>query len=732
MNTPGTSQLSLQDQLYCYAQDLSELMDQHAKLQQRYLAAQQSLGHSHLNHDLLPDCIREGENAYLITDSAGIITHFSPATEALLGEPGLDWRGLPIAQLAPMYQRANLSMVLTDFLRPYCNAAIEQRRFELFDGRTSDSVSSFDVLVVPLRSPGQLEFFWILNLHSPESTDDMDALQQFHLLQDSCHGLLVANANRCVIALNPAVSEITGYAAHELLGSNPRLLSSGRHDRLFFEAFWEQLESTGSWTGEFFNRRKNGQIYPEQKTVKVVKNASGVTVAYLSVGADTSRVPDTAQLSHLAYHDTLTGLPNRRLFDDRLAQSLNVAQRDDSGFSLLFIDLDRFKPINDKLGHEVGDVVLKEVSLRLKKSVRQGDFAARVGGDEFVILLPHAVRTEDVQSIGNIVLSNLSQPIQAGEHHLLIGASIGCARYPVDGLDSAALLKHADSAMYAAKRFGGNHFCFFESTGDPKMVANLGLDLWLALTRDELHLLYQPQVTVAGELCGCEALVRWNHPTFGLLAPLTFIPIAEANGAIIPIGDWVLDTACCQLKQWQQGGLERITLSVNVSARQLQDPHFVERVRLTLLRHGIAPGDLELEITEADALKLHVDGQQCLQPLRALGVKLVIEDFGSGCSSLSRLTTLPVDRLKMDQSFVRDLATSPKAQAISQCFISMGLAMGMEVVAEGVETLAQHQLLVDQGCSLIQGYLTGRPMTASAFLTCFHASSPLRAAEANI
>jgi diguanylate cyclase (GGDEF)-like protein len=500
------------------------------------------------------------------------------------------------------------------------------------------------------------------------------------------------------------------------------LLSSGRHDDKFYKSFWAELNALGSWSGEFFNRRKSGQIFPEWKTIRAVRNAAGDTLAYLSVSADiTPQRNDSDQLARMAYHDTLTGLPNRSLLEDRMAQSLSRAKRDGTGLSLFFIDLDRFKPINDQLGHEVGDQVLQEVARRLEKSVRQGDTAARVGGDEFVILLQSVVRAEDVESIANVVLSRLSAPVVVGEHQLLVGASIGCARYPQDGGDLGTLLKHADQAMYAAKRLGGSHFCLHEIRGSPNAVANLGHDLWRALERKEMHLVYQPQVTASGALRGCEALLRWTHATLGAVPPLTFVPLAEANGAILPLGDWVLDSACRQLKRFQNAGLRDLTMAVNVSARQLNDPDFPSRVCQALLATGIAPHTLELEVTESEALQCESDGQRRLQSLRALGVKIAIDDFGIGFSSLSRLQMLPIDRLKIDQSFVRELATSFNARAISQCFVSLGLAMGLEVVAEGVETGEQHQVLTEQGCHLIQGYFTGRPMSAEALLDRFKA-----------
>jgi len=719
MDSPNTGAMDFQSQLFRYAQDFQELISQHSQLQQRHQSALQSLGRTSLSRDLLTLTIAEGCTPYIVTDTRGTITQVSAEAQALLGESGLHWTGLPLLQLLPANQRASLTTLLQYLQDVHGNEAIELRQIDLFDGQDFDGTSRFDVMVVPLQTYAQLEYFWLMQPAQPGVTDDMAVLTGFGLLADSAKGLLVTDASGTIRVVNPALTQITGFEAAELLGHSPKLLSSGRHDAAFYKAFWDELLGTGSWSGEFFNRRKNGQIYPEWKTVKAVRNASGVTIAYLSVFADSAHHNDAEELARLAYHDALTGMPNRRLLEDRMAQALKLAQRDASGFSLLFIDLDRFKPINDTLGHKVGDLVLQEVSQRLTRSVRQGDTAARTGGDEFVILLQNAVAPAHIETIVNGLLAKLSEPIAAGEHQLMIGASIGCARYPQDASDTATLVKHADNAMYAAKCFGGNHFCFHDPLGHAQGHANLGLDLWRAIEREELRLVYQPQVGTNGQLRGCEALLRWAHPMVGEVSPATFIPIAETNGAILPMGDWVLETACRQLKQWQQQGLPRITMSVNVAARQLGDPGFPARVAQILARTGVAPHDLELEITESEALHSESNGYHPLQILRATGIQLAIDDFGTGFSSLSRLQFLPVDCLKMDQSFVRALASGDKAHAISQCFVSMGLAMGMQVVAEGVETEAQHQTLIAQGCQLIQGYLTGRPMAPEAFLASF-------------
>lgn len=718
----ATQAEDLRSQLYRYAQDIQDLMEQHMRLQARYQAVLQSNSRDSLPNDLLLVGLRQGHAPCLVTDLQGFIVTANATAQALLGAAMAQLEGFSLLQLAPHSQRPVLQQLLTQCQAASADEAAQLTQLSWFDGREVDSISPFDLLVMPERKPDASQLIWVFTPALPSAGDALTQLQNFNLLRHSSHGMHLLNAQRQVCAINAAACQITGFEPDALLGKLAPMITPEHSDSALHKTLWHDLQARGSWSGEVFNRRSSGQIYPEWKSLRLVKNNQGEVFATITVFADNAHPdPHSQQLSRMAYHDALTGLPNRRLFDDRLAQAVSQAQRDGSCLSLLFVDLDHFKPINDKLGHEVGDLVLKEVAQRMKRAIRLSDTVARIGGDEFVVLLQNTARQEDVQTIANNMLTRFSQPIVAGQHQLMVGASIGCARYPQDASDEASLIKCADAAMYTAKRFGGNHFSFYESGGDHKALANLGLDLWRAIDRNEFHLLYQPQVTPAGHLRGCEALIRWQHPVLGVVSPQTFIPIAETNGAILPLGDWVLSTACRQLRDWQRSGLGDLTMSVNVSPRQLRDPDFAQRVCSILLASGIEPAALELEITETEALQSTQDGTRRLEPLRALGIKIAIDDFGTGFSSLSRLQSMPIDRLKIDQSFVRDLADAgnDRARAISQCFVSMGKAMGMQVVAEGVETSEQLQVLTDQGCSLIQGYFTGKPMTGPALLATF-------------
>lgn len=467
MNTSSDA-VDLQRQLYCYAEDLQTLFEQHCTLVQQHRAAMQALGHANLHYDLLLGSLLGGKIPYLVTDTQGNMTEVSAAALALLGESGAYWHGLSIEQLTPFAQRAGLAALLAELGSPQRGEAMVLHQLDLFDGREFDSVTRFDVLLVPLKTYAQLEFFWLLHPHVPSVHHDLVALQQFDWFSDRRFGIFVTNAQGLLVAGNQTLADITGYAMTELVGSNPKLFSSGHHDPEFYKAFWRQLTSTGSWSGQFLNRRKGGQIYQEWETIKAIRSSSGETLAYLAlvVGCTDDGHQMDSELAHMAYHDALTGLPNRRMLDQRLNMLLKQVPTDGLGFGLLFVDLDRFKPINDELGHEVGDLVLREVAKRLKQLVRQGDMVARVGGDEFVIVLQSGCPREVIDVIAGTLILRLGALIVADEHHLSIGASAGCALYPQDGTDRETLLKHADAAMYAAKRQGGGRLCFFDAAHD--------------------------------------------------------------------------------------------------------------------------------------------------------------------------------------------------------------------------------------------------------------------------
>jgi diguanylate cyclase (GGDEF)-like protein/PAS domain S-box-containing protein len=708
---------ALQGQLFVYAQDLHDLMTQHALLQRRYQMVLQSHGRSDQSADMLVNALCHMTEHYLVTDLAGRILAASAAAQDCLA-PGQELQGRSMGEFSPMSQRDRLQTLLASFDSSQASGAVRQCRLMLTPDKPGADPLAWSVLLMPVRKPDRLELYWLLSPAATWVSSAPEVQKSLLTAADCAEGLLLTDATGVILAVNPAFSRITGYNAADALGQTSRLLSSGRHDADFYRAFWAHLIDAGSWTGEFFNRKKNGHLYSEWKTIKAITDEQGTTTAYLAAFSDISnRDSEARQLSQLAYHDSLTGLANRRRLEMRLSQALETATQDGSTLCLMYLDLDKFKPVNDEFGHAAGDKVLQEVSARLQSSVRRSDTVARMGGDEFVILLQSPVSDADAYSIAYSILSALHAPIALGEHEVTIGVSIGCARYPQDGSDMATLLHNADAAMYGAKSFG-IEFCFFDNGAIDRPATDLGFDLWRALDREEMFLLYQPQVTPdkSHQLRGCEVLLRWQHATLGEISPLTFIPIAEKNGAMLALGYWVLQTACTQLAQWQRCGLRELTLSINVSWRQLADPQFGARVSQILLDSGIEARALELEISEPDAMLHLQDEQSALSRLRAQGVKLAIDDFGVGYSNLARLRSLPIDRLKISQSVVRDLAQSSDARAISDCFVGIGNAMGMEVTASGVESGAQMDVLAKQGCGLVQGYFTGKPMRADALL----------------
>lgn len=536
-------------------------------------------------------------------------------------------------------------------------------------------------------------------------------------------GMLVTDANCVIIRVNWAFTEITGYTNADVFGKNPRLLSSGRHDVSFYAAMWKSINETGTWEGEIWNRRKSGDIYPEHLTITAVRDPQGVTSNYVAAFSDITEIKSAEEkIRSLAFYDSLTGLPNRRLLQDRLQQALSSRMRAGREGALLFIDLDNFKTLNDTLGHGVGDLLLQQVAQRLVSCVREGDTVARLGGDEFVVMLEdmseQAIEAaEQAEVIGVKILSSLNQTYQLAQHEFHSTSSIGATLFG-EHQTIESLLQQADIAMYEAKKAGRNALRFF----DPKMQevinerAVMESELRVALESHQFELYYQVQVDSAHRAIGAEALIRWNHPERGVISPALFIPLAEDTGAILPIGHWVLDAACAQLKLWQEDSLmSELVLAVNVSAKQFRQADFVVQVQDAVARHGIRPMQLKIELTESVVLKDVDDTIDKMKILKAFGVSFSMDDFGTGYSSLQYLKRLPLDQLKIDQSFVRDIATDSNDKSIVSTIIAMAQSMNLDVIAEGVETEEQRQFLEITGCRQFQGYLFSRPVSIERF-----------------
>jgi len=532
-------------------------------------------------------------------------------------------------------------------------------------------------------------------------------------LQQAADTVIVTDTMGIIEYVNPAFEETTGYSREEVTGKTPAIVRSGKHDRDFYRNMWEIISSGEVYRDVFINRRKDGDIYYEEMTVTPIKDTSGKIVNYISTGKDISeRIESQERLHYLAHHDVLTDLPNRMLFLERLSHALTHAQRSDKTCAVLFLDLDRFKKINDTMGHDIGDRLLQTVGERLKNVVRDGDTIARLGGDEFTVLLEGITSPEDVGSISRKILKELSRPFSINHQQLYTSTSIGISLFPTDGTDANTLLKNADAAMYRAKDYGRNNYQFYSADLGAKALEHFTLEAGLrnALKREEFVLYFQPQLEIqSGDFVGVEALIRWNHPELGLVSPAEFIPLLEDTGLIVPAGKWILETACKQVKAWQDAGIEVGRLAVNISSRQLEDPNFVLTVEGVLKEIGFDPAKLELEITESLLMSHAVQTVQAIRMLNSKGVRLAIDDFGTGYSSLSYLKRFPIDTLKIDQSFVRDITTDMEDAAIVKAILAMSHSLGIEVVAEGVETREQESFLQAHGCDFVQGYLYARP-----------------------
>ena len=543
-----------------------------------------------------------------------------------------------------------------------------------------------------------------------------DRLRESSAAFETHEAILITDANANIIRVNQAFQDITGYSAEDVLGKNPRILSSGRHDKAFYAAMWDQLLGTGSWTGELWDRRKNGQIYPKWLTITAVKDIDGEVTAYVAMFSDISeRKASEEKVKHLAYHDPLTNLPNRLAMYERLTQALSLAKRNEKQLAFMLLDLDNFKTINDSAGHIVGDQLLVQVALRLGESVRQSDLVARLGGDEFVIMLPDIDSPVDAAHVANKVLTSISETYLINGHELHTSPSIGICLYPDDAADDQELLKNADLAMYHAKSLGRGNYQFFTAEMQQATMLRIGIenDLRTALGQQQFMLYYQPQLDLrTGQLVGVEALLRWNHPERGLVPPMEFISIAEESGLIVPLGDWVLREACRQLSEWQAGGIKHIKMSVNLAARQFTDPDLPARIQEIMANNGLQAGSLDLEITESMAMKTPADAVAMMKMLTIHGQTLSMDDFGTGYSSLSYLKLFPITTLKIDRSFVKDIETDQNDANICDVTVLLAHKLGMKVVAEGVETEAQLKYLLSIGCEKIQGYLISKPMPA--------------------
>jgi diguanylate cyclase (GGDEF)-like protein/PAS domain S-box-containing protein len=553
-------------------------------------------------------------------------------------------------------------------------------------------------------------------------TETLEADRQIRLvnrvLADSDEAVLISDADNNIIFVNEAFTKITGFTMKEAIGQNPRILASGRQTKAFYAEMWQNLLTEGSWHGEIWDRRKNGEIYPKWLNISCVHDNNGTISNYVGIFTDISkRKADEALLTFLAYHDPLTKLPNRLLLRDRFDQAVGLTSRGNNGMvALLFLDLDQFKNINDSLGHGIGDRLLVAVAKRLQSCVREVDTVSRPGGDEFVIVLTDLTDLNIVSVIAQKILEHIAQDFEIDEYCLSISTSIGIALYPEDGYDFDTILKLADTALYHAKSSGRNTYRFYTERMNVDAMERLHMrnDLARALTNNEFVLHYQPQFDlVNGRLLGVEALIRWEKPDSGLVPPVKFISIAEETGQIVPIGEWVIREACRQAQAWQQQGYDPVRVAVNLSSLQFKRGDVIEMITDLANEAGLDPQWLELELTETIMLQDVEYILEVVERLKSLSFTLSIDDFGTGYSNLSYLKRFRVDKLKIDQSFVRNMEVDRHDVAIIRAIIQLASGLDLRTIAEGVETEGQLELLRSEGCDEAQGYYFSHPLPAN-------------------
>lgn len=560
---------------------------------------------------------------------------------------------------------------------------------------------------------------WLVSMHDiTERKQAEERLKQAASVFEHAHeGIVITDTDATVLEVNDTFCRITGYSRDEILGENPRILASGRHDKAFYTAMWRSLLDDGHWRGEIWNRRNDGEVYPENLTISAVRNEDGSTSHYIGLFSDISeQKAHQSELEYIAHHDTLTGLPNRSLSADRLQMAIAQSSRHRRQLAVAYIDLDSFKDVNDTYGHAAGDFLLTVVSKRMRSTLRSGDSIGRLGGDEFVAVLIDLSDAKDCVPLLNRLLECASRPVQMDDHLLRVSASIGVTTYPQDEeVDADQLLRQADRAMYQAKLIGKNRFQFFDEQQDRGIREHHETieALRQALSQNEFLLYYQPKVNMrTGEIIGVEALIRREHPRHGLEVPAKFLPLIETHPLSVDLGKWVVEAALTQIESWQSQGLD-MAVSINVGALHLQQTDFVEHLRALLAAHpAVPPQALEVEILESSALEdvTHVSGM--INACNELGVRFALDDFGTGFSSLGYVKRLPVDVLKVDQSFLRDVFDNPEDLVILGAVHDLARALEREVIAEGVETIEHGRLLLKLGYELAQGYAIAHPMPA--------------------
>ena len=702
----------------------------------------------------LRDVMNSVADGIIAIDDKGRIVSFNPAAERIFGYCARDVVGKSLGLLHPRVDRRGGKGLIRRHLENERRKPAEFLRGEDIGRRKDGTRFPMEITVSEIRRNEQKMFTAVVH-DMTERTEAETALRQARaafedsveertkkltreaaerrraeeslrlaakVIETTNEAVLIADANFRVTSVNPAFTEITGYQSDEVSGKKPTFLTALRKDKALFAKMQADMEKQGHWEGEFWNKRKNGEDYAQRLSISAITDETGKVQQYAAlIGDITKRKQDEERILYQANYDSLTGLPNRTLFLDRLNMSLSRMKRGKGKLGLMFIDLDGFKLINDTLGHELGDLLLQEAAKRLNQCVRQGNTIARLGGDEFTVIMPDLEDPRDGSMVAQRILDTLAKPYNLAGHEAFISGSIGITVYPDDGDTASHLLRNADAAMYRAKEQGKANYQYFTADLNKEVKERLVLknSLIKARQNDEFSLHYQPRLEIrSGLITSIEALMRWSNRDFGAISPAKFIPVMEETGMVMEIGEWVIRTACTQYQEWRGEGLAPLRVAVNLSARQLREPNFVSVVERVLKQTGADPEALEIEITESMLMSDSTNSVVALGTLHDMGIHISMDDFGTGYSSLNHLKRFPIDTIKIDGSFVADIESNPDEIEIIKAIITMGHSLNRRVAAEGVETEVQLSILREYECDEVQGYYLCPPKPAGA-LTAF-------------
>lgn len=655
--------------------------------------------------------IEHSDNAIMITDPNRNIVFVNEAFEETTGYSADEVLGKNPRILKSDLQDESIYVEINQQL-----SKGESWQGEFINKRKDGTLFYERASIVPIMLNNKLINYLAIKLDITDYVEQNARLQQAaSVFENTEEAIIIADALGNVLSVNKAFTHIYGYSLKDVKGKNLSLIHSGLQSESFYKKMWEDILQNDLFRGKLFNRTKSGEVIPVWVTIKTIRNKAGDIVNFTSVQTDLRAIENSEEkANYLAYHDPLTGLSNRTSLEEFVMQTLNLAKRNDKKFAILFIDLDRFKVINDTLGHDIGDKVLVSVTKRLKKILREGDFLARWGGDEFVVILHDIVSESFMAMVARKIINGLKETIHIGHHDFNITASIGISIYPENGDDANTLIKHADSAMYLAKEGGKNNFCFYtdELSAETEERLNIDIALHSALEKNEIYLVYQPQYSLKEKtIVSVEALVRWQHPTLGFIPPDKFIPIAEDNGVIMELGYFIFEEACKAFKQMKSSGVNLEKISINVSSIQFKHSDLLESFLSIVERLKIKPNEIEIEITERFLMENTVANIKTLQDFQDQGFAISIDDFGTGYSSMSYLKHLPINTIKIDKSFVDDINRNSSDNAVIEAIAALSKTLDYSIIAEGIETQEQEEFLENIGCDLGQGYLFSKPVS---------------------